>query len=99
MAEALTQPWGDRRRLPVWVGKDKGANRPWRFILCINLTELRVPQKAGMALPLSVSVRVFLEGIRFDSMDRVKHMALPKVGGHLLTNPSWAPKWNKKADG
>lgn len=49
--------------------------------LCINLTRLWDTQIYGKTLFQSVSVRVFSKLV-FESVDGVKKIVLPSVGGH-----------------
>ena len=61
----------------------------WWLILCVNLTEPKGVLDIWLNIILSVSVRVFLDGINIESVKWVKQISLPNVGGPYAIMEAW----------
>lgn len=55
------------------------------LIPCVTLTGHRIYRLSS----ISVSVRVFPDGISIEAVDSVKYIALPSVGGHRPISKDW----------
>lgn len=53
----------------------------WWLILCVNLTQPWDAKIIGQTLSLGVSMRVFFIRVLSKSVDWIKHIAFPNVGG------------------